>query len=277
MKLIQSKLVAAFCFLFISTACYALPKSESVPGGIVIIPIQSETKTRPAVYFNQSPVAVVSNSKESPTKWHVILGLPHHLKPGQYELEVKESGKTKSYPFNVKDKFYPTQRLKIKNKRLVNPNPDDMARIKAEKTKRNLAYQVWSDQAEPNFILSMPVEGRISSPYGLKRFYNDQPRQPHLGIDIAAPEGTPIRAAASGKVVLSDHFFFNGNFVIIDHGLGFITLYSHLKKINVAVGDTIQKNHIIGEVGQTGRSTGPHLHWGVRLNNTAVNPLLFVP
>ena len=119
-----------------------------------------------------------------------------------------------------------------------------------------------------------PLAGVMSSPFGLKRFYNDQARRPHGGIDIAAPEGTPIIAPADGWVVDTGDYFFNGNSVFIEHGLGLQTFYAHLSKIHVKLGDKVEPGDLIGEVGATGRVTGPHLHWSVGLNGTWIDPNL---
>jgi murein DD-endopeptidase MepM/ murein hydrolase activator NlpD len=124
--------------------------------------------------------------------------------------------------------------------------------------------------------LHQPVDGRYSSPFGLRRYFNDQPRKPHSGLDIAAPEGTPIQAAESGVVVETGDYFFNGKTVFIEHGQGLVTMYCHLRKIDVETGQTVTRGEKIGEVGKTGRVTGAHLHWSVSLNHAMVDPLLFL-
>ena len=118
-----------------------------------------------------------------------------------------------------------------------------------------------------------PVKGRISGYFGNQRIFNGVPKSPHSGTDIAAPAGTPVKASGSGKVVLSEKdYFYTGNMVIIDHGAGLQTIYAHLQKASVKTGDLVKQGETVGFVGQTGRATGPHLHWGASLNGVRFNP-----
>ena len=122
----------------------------------------------------------------------------------------------------------------------------------------------------------MPIRGEFSSPFGLKRFFNGEARDPHSGLDIAAAEGKTVYAPADGMVAQTGDYFFNGQTVMIDHGQGVISMLCHLSKINVIIGQTLKRGDAIGKVGHTGRATGPHLHWGLSINNARVNPLLVI-
>ena len=185
-------------------------------------------------------------------------------------------GKDKNITFKVVEKAYETQRLTIKNKRKVNPYKNDMTRILSDKKRINTALSTFSKNLPSSLLLHQPVQGRYSSPFGLRRYFNEQPRKPHSGLDIAAPEGTPIQAAGSGTIVETGDYFFNGNTIFIDHGKGLITMYCHLNKIDVITGQRVTRGEKIGAVGETGRVTGPHLHWSVSLNHALVDPRLFL-
>jgi len=207
-----------------------------------------------------------------------IIGLPLTTKPGRYFLTVTDQqGKIKNLGFQVEDKHYEEQHITIKDKRKVNPEKRDMERITRESKRINAALRHWSPEADVVIEFRKPVNGPTSSPYGLRRFFNEQPRKPHSGLDIAAPEGTPIRAPAPGTVLDTGDFFFNGNTVLLDHGQGLVTMYCHMSKIGVKPGQAVNTGDPLGEVGMTGRVTGPHLHWGVSLNDARIDPLLFLP
>jgi len=274
-KLITSTLFG-FALLVFSGLSQALelPLQDTVPGGIAIIKLNENGDTTPRVSYKNKPVMVVKYQQA----WHALIGIPLTAKIGQHSITSKHEGKNNNYTFQVTDKQYETQHLTIKNKRKVNPNADDMKRIGKETKKINAALAHWDDNFYTNSLqLDLPVQGRLSSPYGLRRFFNEQPRKPHSGIDIAAAKGTPINAPASGKVILTGNFFFNGNTAFVDHGQGLITMYCHMDSIKVKDGQLIKRGEQIGSIGMTGRVTGPHLHWSISMNNARIDPRLVVP
>ncbi|RDH80648.1 MAG: peptidase M23 [endosymbiont of Galathealinum brachiosum] len=264
--------ITLFFTLAISGTAFAFPQSNPVPGGIVLLPLDNNHIASTA-RFNKRKLAVVSDDKAK----YLLIGLSLNTKPGKHYIEIRNNqGKTEKLGFDVKSKTYKAQYLTIKNKRKVNPYEKDMERILSEKKRKAKAKKIWTtDPTKADF--TVPVDGRISSIFGLRRFFNEQARRPHSGLDIAAPQGTPIKAVESGTIIESGDFFFSGNMVYLDHGQGLISLYAHMHTITVKPGDKIEKGQIIGTVGETGRVTGPHLHLAIIANRTTVDPLQFLP
>ncbi len=255
--------IPLFCF-------YSLVSATVVPGGIAIIDIQSDEK--PQAYYQDQRVMIIGYSNA----WQAIVGISLNALPGTHYLQVITSSKNDDYSFTVSEKKYETQHITIKDKRKVNPDKLDMQRILKEKEVIEALKASWSDIEKDSIKLSLPLQGRQSSPFGLRRFFNKQARKPHSGLDIAAKEGSPIKTAAAGKVIDVGNYFFNGLSVFIDHGQGMITMYCHLSKIQVSEDQMLDEGEIIGLVGRSGRVTGAHLHWSVILNQNPVDPELFL-
>ena len=267
-RITQTGLV--FCLLSFSLGVNALPQHSPVPGGIVIIEIPLGTKK---VHYLKNQTMIM---KEENRKFAVI-GIPLSASSGNHTITLQDHDNIKSkLNFEVLAKEYKEQHLTIKNKRKVNPEKRDMDRIGRDWTEMNRAFTHFDTGLETQTDFTLPVDGPISSPFGLKRFLNEQKRNPHSGLDIAAASGVAIKATAAGKVVARGNYFFNGNTILLDHGQGLISMYCHMSKLNVEMGDTLKSGDLIGEVGMTGRVTGPHLHWSVSLNNTRVDPNLFL-
>jgi len=260
--------------LLFSVPLFALPRDNPVPGGVAVIPVPMSTSK---VFFKDQPVMLLTTEN----KKFAVVGISLKTKPGSYPLRLVPDPAilTKSpaqLSFDVGNKEYEIQRLTIKNKRKVNPYKEDMDRIIRERHEMDLAFKQFDRARATAVEFVLPATGPISSPFGLKRILNDQPRNPHSGLDIAAPAGAAIRAPAAGRVTAVGNYFFNGNTVLLDHGQGLISMYCHMSESNVALGDLLSPGDLIGKVGQTGRVTGPHLHWSVSLNNARVDPNLFV-
>jgi len=267
-------LLAAVAALLLATPAVAIdiPATAPVPGGVALVELPA-SPTRPRASFNGKPVMVLPNGDS----YAALVGLPLGIEPGTHRLVVRSGGQEEiTREFSVTAKQYETQHLTIKNKRMVNPEKRDLERIGREQKRIRQALATWNDASPATLRFELPVDGPLSSPFGLRRFFNQQPRKPHSGLDIAADEGTPIKAPADGQVVDTGEFFFNGNTVFIDHGQGLVTMYCHLSRIDVQAGQKLQTGDVIGAVGKTGRVTGAHLHWGVSLNDARVDPALFL-
>ncbi len=247
-----------------------LPRVDPVPGGIATITLASAEAPRPIAYFNGERVLVARHGNA----WHAIVGLPLTLAPGTHALTV--SGDPARYSFVVRAKRYPVQHLTIKDRRYVEPGATELERIERERVIIARAFATWTEVDVPVLTFAAPTTGRLSSGFGLRRFFNGQPRAPHSGLDIAAPQGTPVRAPASGRVIETGDYFFNGNTVFLDHGQGLISMYNHLHTIAVKPGERVAPGDLLGTVGMTGRVTGAHLHWTVSLNNARIDPALML-
>lgn len=259
-----TKKVLSCTLLILSCGVFALPEHSPVPGGVAVIAIGINERAT----FNGQAVMTQSTQDDA----YAIIGLPLSIKPGEHELVVGQ----RHISFSILAHEYETQSLTIKNRRQVNPLTEDLTRIAGERKAMDQAFLYFDRESEADTDFQTPTVGPQSSSFGLRRILNGQPRNPHSGMDIAAPDGAPIVAPSGGTVVATGDYFFNGNTVLIDHGQGLVTMYCHLSSIDVVKGDRLAAGDAIGKVGQTGRVTGPHLHWGVSLNNARVNPALFL-
>jgi murein DD-endopeptidase MepM/ murein hydrolase activator NlpD len=245
-------------FLVTAGTC-STAAADVVPGGILVVPLPADTAM---VTYEGRPVLIRSGK--------AIVGVHINESPGKHTLQL--SGETmRAHTFTVVAKNYPEQRLTITNPKMVNPDPADLERINREAARMEAVYMSFSAGSAPASF-NKPINGRTSSPFGFRRIFNGEARNPHAGLDIAASTGTPIPAPAAGTVRLTGEFYFNGQSVFVDHGQGLISMVCHLSAIDVQTGDVIRQGDILGKVGATGRATGPHLHWSVSLNGNRVDP-----
>jgi len=242
--------------------------NKPVPGGVAVIELGNGPSAPQARYQGKQTLVV----REDGQRWIAIVGIPLSVEPGAQQLEIDGRPQT----FQVESRDYRAQHITLKNQRQVNPNPADLKRIELELDEQTRAYRQFSANQPSNLLFDRPVDGPLSSPFGLRRFFNGEERNPHSGLDFAAKSGTPIKAPAAGKVILTGDYFFNGKTVFVDHGQGLISMFCHLSEIGVKVGDQLVRGQVLGKVGATGRATGPHLHWNVSLNDARVDPAIFI-
>jgi len=199
------------------------------------------------------------------------VGIDLKTRPGTYRCRWHYDGGKESVSLQVTKGEFRISRIQVKRKMAVFDAPT-LKRIRHDQQALKQSYRAHVD-ATPDIVMhAMPVAGIISTPFGAQRYVNGEPRSPHSGLDIAAPEGTPITAPLAGKVVLASAMYLNGNTVVIGHGDGLVTIYCHMAHLDVKQGEWIKAGERIGVVGMTGRSTGPHLHWGIRFHNARINP-----
>jgi len=270
-------LAAGLALLGLVSAARAapVPDAKPVPGGIAVVTLQGTGNIRqpPVVHYRGDRVMVLPDG----AKWRAVVGIPLSVKPGRQTITVKPPTKpAHKVHFQVKPTEYETQRIHIKNRHLVSPTKADLKRIHREHREIHAALAAWHSSPEVEVNFRLPVRGVLTSSFGLRRIFNGKPRHPHSGLDIAVPKGTPIHAPAKGTVLDTGHYFFDGNTVFLDHGQGLVTMYCHMSHIKVKPGEHVRQGQVIGLVGQTGRATGPHLHWGVSLNDARVDPGLFL-
>ena len=254
--------------LSLAAIASAAPEHAPWPGGIAVIDVGPAEAPQPIVEFGERRVLVTRVGD----RWAAAVGIPLDTPIGEASVRVNTA---RSIPFEVNDHAYREQRLNV-SKSYVTPDEKQLERIGQERKVIDAALTHWRDTPVEGITLAAPVEGPRSSSFGLRRFFNDQPRSPHKGMDIAASEGTVINAPGDGIVTATGDYFFNGNTVIVDHGQGFVTMYCHLSDIGVEQGQAVSTGESIGAVGATGRVTGPHLHFGTYLNGTAVDPALLL-
>ena len=201
-------------------------------------------------------------------KKYLIYGLPY--------VEEEKTLYIGEYNIKVKPKFFGESYIEIADTNLVTPKLSDQERAFAEYLKVKKIVKRQSNQVVNDFDFIPPIDSVITSPFGKRRFINGNPRSPHMALDLRGAVGKEIFAPMAGKVVMAEEHFYGGNKIILDHGGGLFTAYSHLNKFNVEEGEFVEQGAIIGYVGMTGRVTGPHLHWEVYLNEERINPELLV-
>lgn len=239
---------------------------EPVQGGLV----QGRTAPGAQVTLDGKAVAIAESGL-------FVLGFGRDAKPTASLVVRLPGGKIERRQLAIRQRAYKIQRIDGLPGRKVTPQKRDMKRISAERKQLGAARRVMSQQTGFAGGFMWPVKGRISGIYGSQRILNGKPRRPHLGVDIAAPKGTPIVAAADGRVVLAHQdMFFTGKTVLIDHGLGVGTTYIHMSAIEVKAGTFVRRGQLIGRIGKTGRATGPHLHWGLTWRGLRLDPSLLV-
>lgn len=261
------KTICTLLAILPSTALFAaLPQNSLRPGGIAVLPIQNNVQD---VYYQKHRVLTTEENGQK----YAVVGIPLSTPLGTSDVETNQG----NIPIQIQSYPYAEQHIQLKNTSFVEPSSEQLARYKKEAEAQNNIYTSFTQNTWhtfPNFIA--PTQGKFSNSFGRKRFFNNEERAPHSGLDIPAPVGQKVIAPTDGTVVGIGNYFFNGNTILIDHGQGLISMFCHLSKIEVHQGQIVHQGEEIGKVGKTGRVTGPHLHWGMSLNDARVDPQLFL-
>ena len=246
------------------------PRDSAVPGGVARIDL-GPAAARPQAWADAVPLLVLG----SPSGWTALVGIALSAEPGTARIRVHGESGERELAYTIAPKRYTEQHLKVAP-RTVDLSPEDLARHERERAHQQGVIATFSAPPAGEPHMRPPTPGRRSSSFGLRRFFNGQPRNPHSGMDIAAPTGTPVVAPLAATVIDTGDYFFNGHTVWLDHGGGLLSMMCHLSRIDCKVGDRLAVGQRLGTVGATGRVTGPHLHWTVSLNRASVDPALFI-
>lgn len=249
----------------------SLSSNEISQGGVIHLKILQKDNNVPKVEWMEKKISLLYRADRRVFEGFIAADLEEE--PGTYTLNIlfKSPGIATLIPVKILQKDYGVRKLTLPDNQ-VNLNKRDLERANREK---RLMDQLWGSSTPSPFWNSpflMPLDSKIIGPFGRRSVINDQPRSPHTGVDLRGKKGTQVAASNSGQVVLTGNHFFTGNTVVIDHGAGIISMYFHLDEINVNRSDNISRGDVLGTVGSTGRVTGPHLHWGVRINGSRVDP-----
>jgi murein DD-endopeptidase MepM/ murein hydrolase activator NlpD len=249
------------------------------PGEVIVLKARSsrQLKTLRIEAFDREFTAYNEGAGRT---WSGLIGIDLETKPGRYSVKLTGAdadGKsvTSRGILWIYAKSFPTRRLVVDEK-YVTPSKEALVRIEDENKRVQSIFASVTPEKLWNGPFRAPVPGEVISVFGKRNYYNGQPRNPHTGVDFRGDTGTPIRSPNSGRVVLAADLYYSGNTVIIDHGLGLYSYLGHMSKSAVKEGDRVETGDIIGRVGATGRVTGPHLHWTVRLSTARVDPLSLI-
>ena len=234
---------------------------------------------RPVVSFGDQAVPLFAYPAEGNRAYAGLVGIGLAAHPGPAEVKVAWSEgarqRSTSAVFTIRSGAFAEETLKV-DPRHVRPGPRDLERIRREQAELKQIYASGRPSRLWQGGFRVPVPGEMNGPFGTRRVFNGELQSQHSGVDYRAQSGDPVHAAGAGVVRLAKDLFYSGNAVVVDHGAGIFTSYSHLSRMDVRVGQRVEKGMVVGLAGATGRATGPHLHWGVKVNSVSVNPLAFI-
>jgi len=246
---------------------------QPLPGSLLVVSVKSSSRVpRFLKWAGTSFPFYLFSSQEVEKEFEAIVGVPYASLVGPANMElVWDQGEPSSLPFEILEPHYPSSTLQVDGRRVL-PRASDLKRIRREQAMISAIYKNLTETKFWKGPFEMPIASEVTSVFGVRRLYNHVLKSFHSGVDLRAAVGTSVVAPSFGRVVLASSLFYTGNTVMIDHGYGLITLYGHLSKIHVRVGDLVAPRALLGYSGKTGRVTGPHLHWGAIVRGIKVNP-----
>jgi murein DD-endopeptidase MepM/ murein hydrolase activator NlpD len=247
------------------------------PGEAVLLTFKAAAGALTSVRGTAFGQAFSAYPGPSADTWYALVGIDLAVRPGRASVDADArladgSPLAASLPLRVVAKTFATRRLTVAPE-FVTPPPAEQARIDRERLLLNRILSAISPRHLWDDGFGRPVDGEVISVFGVRSVFNNEARAPHRGIDFRGATGTPVRAPARGVVVLAEPLYFSGSTVILDHGLGVFSMLAHLSRIDVKPGTVVVRGDIVGAIGATGRVTGPHLHWTLRIGPAAVDPL----
>jgi murein DD-endopeptidase MepM/ murein hydrolase activator NlpD len=257
-----------------------LSLNPATNGNVVLLEIDTRSLDQPVfglqIKFHKKIITLASHPSKAKGVYFGLMGIPYHITPGSTAFKLEWTNRygyySKTIRFTVNSGKYRSERLKVDTS-MVNPTKDNRQRAGQELNEVKEVYLISSSDRLWPGVFRLPVEGKVTSPFGTRRIFNGKFKSFHSGVDFRANTDTPVHAANTGIVKLAKNLYYAGNHVIVDHGLGLFTNYSHLSEIHVIAGQRVEKGQVIGYAGSTGRVNGPHLHWGAKVNGTSVDPL----
>jgi hypothetical protein len=244
-------------------------------GDLILIRINAEKGQKVRVKWRGKEIFLIPNPDA--TSWRGFLAVDLDSKSGHYKavVTVSPSGYKEQLDIEVVDKDYGVRNLTLPEA-MVTLDEETLKRVRKESDIINGLWKLPASAAVWSGFFIMPIEGEVAGAFGTRSIINNQPRSPHTGVDLKGEEGAPVKAVNDGKVILICDHFFSGKSIFLDHGAEVISMCFHLQEVDVKEGDMVRRGQVIGLVGSTGRATGPHLHWGMRVNGARVNPLSLV-
>lgn len=254
--------------ILIITSNNLYSKDKLFAGGLAYLPL-SQSESNDYFYFKNRLVTKIKKKNES----YLMFGIPYSSNEGLNEYVFQSETRKKTISLKISKKKYGSQHINIKKYKTKTEN--DLTRINIERNQIIKAKKKhYNNYPDIEFI--MPAGGITSGVYGTERYYNGKKGRFHNGHDIAAEIGTYIFSPSAGKVMLTGDYYYNGKFVMINHGNNLISMFLHMDDISVSNNEIVRKGQKIGTIGNTGLSTGPHLHWSVIVNNEYIDPLQLV-